>query len=256
MNRCWLALGLVTLSLLLSSLPDLLRQAAELVVGPVSPPWLLQARGGPYRRPVQPPAPVDSLPEESLLAQLQAGDRDWLPRAEPLGDGGIRYIYKRRPGEPELSIAEIRALIIDPPSHLSERRAIADLLALLRRSGVAVVLREPVKTGAAAEWDPQQRTLRIRPDIPGRGSIEFAQVLNHEAIHVAQSCAAGALDAPPQLLGISTALTPALAAQLREPLYANASEAEKSMEREAYAHQERLGVGLALVKQHCRDGLD
>ena len=250
MNRCWLALGLVTLALVLASLPDVLRGAALLAVRPPRLPQLLQRQDPPAQRPAQP----QTLNETSLAAQLQAADRDWLPRAEPLDGGGTRYIYKRRAGEPELSIAEIRALIIDPPSHLAERRAISDLLELLRRSGVVVVLRQPIKTGAAAEWDPQQRSLRIRPDVPGRGSVEFARVLNHEAIHVAQSCAAGGLAARPKLLGIAVPLTPALQAQLQEPLYAEASATERALELEAYAHQDQLAVGLALVKLHCRDG--
>jgi hypothetical protein len=249
MNRCWLALGLVTLALVLASLPDVLRGAALLAVRSPRLPQLLQRHDPPAQRPAQP----QTLNETGLAAQLQAADRDWLPRAEQLDGGGIRYIYKRRAGEPELSIAEIRALIIDPPSHLAERRAISDLLELLRRSGVVVVLRQPIKTGAAAEWDPQQRSLRIRPDVPGRGSVEFARVLNHEAIHVAQSCAAGGLDAPPKLLGLPAPLTPALQAQLQEPLYAEASATERALELEAYAHQDQLAVGLALVKLHCRD---
>jgi hypothetical protein len=255
MNRCWLALGLVTLALVLASLPDVLQGAALLAVRPPRLPRLLQRQDPPAQRPAQPQTLPQSLSKGNLVAQLQAADRDWLPRAEPLDGGGIRYVYKRRAGEPELTIAEIRALIIDPPSHLAERRTISDLLELLRRTGVVVVLRQPIKTGAAAEWDPQQRSLRIRPDVPGRGSVEFARVLNHEAIHVAQSCAAGGLDAQPKLLGIPAPLTPALQAQLQEPLYAEASATERALELEAYAHQNQLTVGLALVKLHCRDGL-
>ena len=249
MNRCWLALGLVTLSVFLAALPDVWRQAAVLAVRPSGLPSLLQRQSSSPEAPAQ--AAAESMAPSSLLAQLQEGDRQWLPRAEPLEDGGIRYLYKRRPGEPELSIAQIKDLIAHPPSHEAERRAIIELLELLQRHGVAVSLSEPIKTGAAAEWDPQQRSLRIRPDVPTHGSVEFGRVLNHEAIHVAQSCAAGGLAAQPRILGIAAPLTPALKAQLDEPLYAAASEAERAMEVEAYAHQERLGVGLALVKLHC-----
>ena len=46
-------------------------------------------------------------------------------------------------------IAEIKAQMANPPSHLEERQAISALLALLQRRGVAVALREPIKTGAA-----------------------------------------------------------------------------------------------------------
>ncbi len=254
MNRCWLALGLVTLSLFLTSLPDVLRETAVLAVHPPRLLRLLQRRQDPRQRPASPSATSESLSQPSLFSQLQNADRDWVPKAEALSDGGTRYLYKRRPGDPELSIAEIKALMANPPSHHAERQAITVLLRLLQRRGVAVALKEPIKVGAAAEWDPQQRSLRIRPDVPGRGSVEFARVLNHEAIHVAQSCAAGGLAAPPRPLGLATPLTPALAALLQEPLYADADAAEKAMELEAYAHQDRLGAGLALVKLHCLEG--
>lgn len=254
MNRCWLALGLVTLTLFLASLPDLLREAAVLALHPPRLLRLLQDQQHRDQRPASPAAMSESLSQPSLLSQLQVADRDWLPKAEPLADGGIRYLYKRRPGDPELSIAEIKALMANPPSHLEERQAISVLLGLLQRRGVAVALSEPIKTGAAAEWDPQQRTLRIRPDVPSRGSIEFARVLNHEAIHVAQSCAAGGLAAQPRPLGIATPLTPALSAQLAEPLYADASADEKVMELEAYAHQDRLGTAQTLLTLHCPEG--
>jgi hypothetical protein len=254
MNRCWLALGMVNLVLTLASLPDLLRQAALVAVRPPRLPLLLQRLDSRYQRPSVPARRQEFLNETGLFSALEQADRDWLPKAEALADGAIRYRYKRPPGEPELSIAEIKALMANPPSTIAERQAITDLLGLLQRSGVSVALSEPIKVGAAAEWDPGQRTLRIRPDVPAQGSIEFARVLNHEAIHVAQSCASGGLDAPPKSLGIATPLTSALAAQLSEPLYAEASAAEKGMEREAYAHQDQLGVGLSLVKLHCRDG--
>ena len=254
MKRCWLTLGLVTLALVVAALPDLLREAAVLTVRPPRLLRLVQGQEDPRQRPAAPSARGEFLSQPSLLSKLENADRDWVPKAESLSDGRVRYLYKRRPGDPELSIAEIRALILDPPSHLAERRAIADLLGLLQSSGVVVLLREPIKRGAAAEWDHQQRSLRIRPDVPGRGSVEFARVLNHEAIHVAQSCAAGGLDVAPRLLGITVTLTPALAAQLEEPLYAGVSETEKALELEAYAHQDQLAVGLALVKRHCREG--
>jgi hypothetical protein len=45
-----------------------------------------------------------------------------------------------------------------------------------------------------------------------------------------------------------------LASPLADPLYAGASEREQAMEREAYAHQNRLGIGRALVAIHCLDG--
>lgn len=198
------------------------------------------------------PAGLIGVAEESLLQQLAEADRAWIPRAEPLPDGRIRYLYKRRAGDPELTIPQIRALMASPPTFSRERLAIGELLSDLRRVGVRIELTQPRKPGAAGEWDPGQRTIRIQPRVVRKGSQEFAKVLNHEAIHVAQSCSArGLLRATPRPLGLSDQLPGSLAAVMEEPIYRQASVHEQRLEREAYANQERLGLGAALVRQHC-----
>jgi hypothetical protein len=270
MPRSGLLLSLVGVALALAALPDLLDGMASQAVGTATLPRLLE-RFEPLPRPEQQP---QALIAAGLLEQLAESDRAWVPSAEPLPDGGIRYLYKRRPGEPELTIPEIRALMAHPPRHEEERQAIVALLDILQQAGVALQLSEPFKSGAAAEWDHQVRTLRIRPDVVERGTLDFARVLNHEAIHVAQSCAGGGLRSRPVSLGIASTQSaprgipptggappggvppvPApLASPLADPLYAGASEREQAMEREAYAHQNRLGIGRALVAIHCLDG--
>ena len=181
----------------------------------------------------------------------QAADRSWQPRAEPLPGGGTRYVYKRRSGDPALSVEQIKRLMLNPPRFESERRAIDALLLQLRSRGVRVVLGPPRKAGAAGEWEPRARTLRIRPDVPAKGSREFVLVLNHEAIHVAQSCRNRGLRSSPRPLGLPAQVPGHLTALLEEPLYSTASEHVRQLEREAYANQERLGLGARLVRQHC-----
>jgi hypothetical protein len=39
---------------------------------------------------------------------------------------------------------------------------------------------------------------------------------------------------------------------LNEPIYANASSEERSLEQEAYANQDNLQLGLQLIAAHCR----
>jgi hypothetical protein len=193
-----------------------------------------------------------ALLEGGLLESLEAADRQWIPTTEPLPGGGLRFLYRRRAGEPELTVPQLQALIQNPPDHGQERRAIGELLGTLEQAGVQVQLVEPRKTGAAGEWDHAARTLRIKPAVVEKGTVDFAQVLNHEAIHVAQSCAAGGLRAVPQLLGLGQEVSPELRVHLDDPLYAGASDAEKALEREAYANQGRLMIGTALVRTHCR----
>ncbi len=269
MGRTGPVLTLTALALLLAALPDLLRQQSL----PLPARTLAVAPAGadlPWRDPALRPL---ALLDAGLMPRLQQADRAWIPRAEPLPEGGTRYVYRRRPGDPELTLSQIRALIAHPPSHGAERRAIVALLTTLERVGAGVGLIEPIKAGAAAEWDPQARTLRIRPDVPDQGSLEFARVLNHEAIHVAQSCASGGVGASPRPLGIHPGGTSspgrqgsrgpgvtqaevdqASMQQLRDPVYADLSPAERRMEEEAYALQNRLDLGVKLLGIHCLDG--
>jgi hypothetical protein len=193
------------------------------------------------------------LPEQeaALLQQLATADRQWLPRAETLASGAVRYHYRRRANEPKLSVAELRALIANPPSFGAERLAIGELLTVLAKAGVRLKLSQPRHLGAAGEWDPAARTLRIQPRVVAKGSAEFARVLNHEAIHVAQSCSNRGLRSRPRPLGLPSALPDHLTAVLNESVYSKASEQERQLEREAYANQTRLSLGAQLVRRHC-----
>jgi hypothetical protein len=231
----------------LASVPDVLQGMASLAVRfPLGPRVLeqLDPRPDPARQPLV-------LLERGLLRQLAVGDSNWIPRVEFLADGGTRYLYRRRPGEPPLSLEQIRAQIDLPPSFEEEQQVVVNLLHTLQQAGIQLELSTPHKPAAAAEWDPASRTLRIDPGVPAQGSLDFARVLNHEAIHVAQSCRGGGLRAAPRLLGIDNRLSPELAAQLHSPTYAEASSWERRLEAEAYANQTRLGVGEALVSRHC-----
>jgi len=189
--------------------------------------------------------------DDRLLQQLAIADRQWRPRAEPLPGGGTRYVYRRRPGDPELTLGQIKALMRDPPTFADERQRIVDLRRALVALGVRLELRQPHKPGAAAEWDPAARTLRIKPALVAKGSAEFAKVLNHEAIHVAQSCQGGGIGALPRPLGLPQQLPAHLQSVLQHSPYTRASATERALEREAYAHQDRLNLGLALLNLHC-----
>jgi len=189
--------------------------------------------------------------DDRLLQQLAIADRQWWPRAEPLPGGGTRYVYRRRPGDPELTLAQIKELMRHPPTFAPERQRIAELRRALVVLGVRLELRQPQKPGAAAEWDPAAQAVRIKPAVVAKGSAEFARVLNHEAIHVAQSCRGGGIGAAPQPLGLSQQLPAQLQSVLQDPTYARASPRERELEREAYAHQDRLDLGLNLLSLHC-----
>jgi hypothetical protein len=198
------------------------------------------------------PGGLEGLDTATLMDRLAQADADWIPRAELLPDGRTRYHYRRRSGDPQLSLPEIRALMLNPPTFALERRAILELLDTLSQAGVRIQLSQPRKPGAAGEWDPREHSLRIKPEVVASGSVEFLHVLNHEAIHVAQSCSNGHLRATPRPLGISERVPPDLEPVLDDPLYRQVSPLERRLEREAYANQHQPGHGADQVRRHCR----
>jgi hypothetical protein len=195
--------------------------------------------------------PVDQFRVQQVLDQLASADLQWIPKAELLPNGSTRYSYKRRGGEPTLSIDEIRGLMQHPPTFSSERQSISRLWQVLEAKGVKIRITKPRKLGAAGEWDPNLKTIRIKPEVLDKGSKEFAWVLNHEAIHVAQSCKSGSITANPNVLGLAKKLTPEVELVLQKPPYLNASFQSKSLEREAFASQRNLSLGPSLVDAYC-----
>jgi hypothetical protein len=187
-----------------------------------------------------------------LFTKLQEADSQWQPQEELLPNGSTRYLYRRRAGEPDLSLAELRSLVKDPPSFETEKTAINQLLETLRKAGVRVMLTPTLKKGAAAEWDHHQGTLRIQPHVMEKGSKDFLVVLNHEAIHVAQSCRGGSLYAKPQALGIAIPPDPLTQRTLATAMYAGISHEEKGLEQEAYGLQDDVYRAQDLVSKECK----
>jgi len=193
----------------------------------------------------------DQFGRKEVLEQLALADRQWVPKAERFANGSTRFSYRRRTGEPSLSIEEIRDLMAHPPTFSVERQSISRLWQILERAGVDIRLTQPRKDGAAGEWDAKAKTLRIQPAVLVMGSAEFARVLNHEAIHVAQSCKRGSLTAHPEVIGLPNNLPPALEFVLQKPQYRNMSLLAKSLEREAFANQPDLDLGPSLLHTYC-----
>ena len=193
----------------------------------------------------------DQFGLNDVLEQLALADRQWVPKAERLANGSTRFSYKRHAGEPSLSIEQIRDLMANPPTFLMERQSISRIWQILERAGVGIRLTQPRKDGAAGEWDAKARTLRIEPGLLDKGSEEFARVLNHEAIHVAQSCKRGSITAYSELIGLPNNLPPALEFVLQKPQYRNTSLQAKSLEREAFANQADLDLGPSLLQTYC-----
>jgi len=140
----------------------------------------------------------------------------------------------------------------DLPSFQSERQGVADLLQTLQQAGVRVSLSPTIKKGAAAEWDHQTATLRTQPQMPKRGSVDFLQVLNHEAIHVAQSGRAGSLTGRPKPVGLAGSNDASVSKKLNDPVYTGTTQWEQTLEREAYGNQDDTKKVKKPLQEECK----
>ncbi len=208
------------------------------------PAWVQWSPGG--------RGPVQTSEVDLLLRRLEESDREGLPRTRRLPDGRVQVTARRLPGDPPLTLAAAEEILRNPPRWERERAAIRSLLARLRRLGVTVTFETLVAPEATGQWDPQRRRLSLRPDLPDQGSRLFALVLNHEAIHVAQSCAAGGLNRLPRPLGLGGRPAAAELKLLAHPIYRDRSSAVQAVETEAFAHQADLSLGLSLLDRHCQ----
>ena len=187
-----------------------------------------------------------------VLDVLAQNDRQWQPRLVVNHQGLQEYTYRQRPGAPELSLKDLQALLRSPPDYTSDVESIKNLLSALDRYGVTVVIAEPNRIGASGEWNPRRGEMRISHLVVKRGTQAFRRVLNHEAIHTAQSCAGGSIRSRPKPLGLSRRLDKTAIRHLQSEIYADLTSIDRRLEEEAYANQEDPEIGALLLKVHCR----
>ena len=136
-----------------------------------------------------------------------------------------------------------------PVATLTTDATIAGQVSTLESLGIEVVVGDPSINGASAEWDAASRTMTISSETMQQGSGAVLQAMNHEAVHVAQSCNAGGVGSAGAALGIGTSGEAALA--LQHEVYEGVSEEEKQMELEAYTLTNQTGAGINAAVDHC-----
>ena len=136
-----------------------------------------------------------------------------------------------------------------PVASLTADATIAGQISTLEGLGIEVVVGDPSIDGASAEWDAGSRTMTISANTMQQGSGAVLQAMNHEAVHVAQSCKAGGVGTGGVALGIGT--SGAAAQALQHEVYEGVSAEEQQMELEAYTLTNQAGAGVAAAVQHC-----
>tara|TARA_Y100001968_G_scaffold333428_1_gene396208 strand:- start:4650 stop:5423 length:774 start_codon:yes stop_codon:yes gene_type:complete len=191
--------------------------------------------------------------EPYLFNILATADHVNSPKKYLNQDGSIYYIYKKNKFAKNLSPAKIKQIINNPPNLKKYRDYISSVLSVIRDLNIEV----RIKTSGhySAQWLPMLSIVQINSDAFSQGTIEFAKLLNHESIHIAQSCKAGGLNYKPQLIGLKSEINNKIQYYLSHKIYKNISLYERNLEVEAYSNQDDLKLGIVLIKKYCNSSL-
>ena len=186
-----------------------------------------------------------------LINKLENADNNLIPKYEPNPQGGGSYKYKKTNFSPELSISEIKEWINNPPKFNNEKKFILEQINLLDNLDITVALVNFENNKIAAEWEYKKQFLKINIQTIKNGTKVFAKILNHEIIHIAQSCNGGKVSSEPILLGLEINLNKEEKHFLGSKIYKNKSKKELNLEKEAYSHQKKLDFGTELITKYC-----
>jgi hypothetical protein len=182
----------------------------------------------------------------SMMANPRAVSH-WLA---PYSPSSANSWLIKMPADIELLIDQAQRADAEPVAP-STHGVIRDLITRLDAKGVRVLISERVVEGAGGVWDPGLAEVRIRPSMVAKGSSVLAEILAHEAAHVAQSCKAGGLGRSSEPMGIQVDPAEVFRYQLDSPLYAGPP-SSKAIELEAFSVGANPPYAIKLLDHFCK----
>ncbi len=186
-----------------------------------------------------------------ILRLLKKADRRNAPKIVINPDRSKSIIYKKSNFQKELSQKELLYLIKYPKSFYKEQKFVKDTLKFLNELGVSVLLGEINQNKGAAFWSPEKQIIKIDSKTINSGTLIFAKILNHEMIHIAQSCKRGSINSFPELIGINEKMDKEKYSLLKSKVYKNLPKYQILLEKEAYSYQDNLIAGKYLINKFC-----
>ena len=200
------------------------------------------------------PAEIDMGTQEGFniaMEELKKGDDSHQPKIKVGELGQVSYHYYRKEGESKKTAKELDELIKNKKEFQNAQQKLAQLLTILSDINVLVVIGEPRLKGAAAEWDPSLQIIRIAPRSLSQGSETALKILNHEAMHVAQSCHNGGINYRPKPLQIELSPEKIFQKQLGSDIYSGIGDQTKRLESEAYSYEYSSKAARHFLAKYC-----
>ena len=184
---------------------------------------------------------------------MDKGDHKFRPEVMIDSLGNKSYKYKLKKGEQAKTPKQIEEYAIKMKKEITiYRETIKFLLKELKDIGVTVAIGDPRKSDAAAVWIPKKQTIKISPIKMEQGSLAVLRVLNHEAIHVAQSCKNGGINYRVTPLGVNISPRKIYNTQIKSKIYSNARSDIKKAEKEAYSYEYSSQSAIYFINKYCK----
>ncbi len=188
--------------------------------------------------------------EITLFSLLDRADYENKPRKYIRDDGSTYYKYKVNKFNPKLSVDEIKKIISKKQDFSYQKNYIKLILKYTRIMNIDIVLNNN-KSESSALWVPSEKIVKIDIGVIDHGTKVFSEILNHEVIHIAQSCNSIHANNQPRLLNLGGKITKENLFNLNNHIYKDLSPYGKKLEIEAYSNQSNLKLGVALIRKYC-----
>jgi hypothetical protein len=186
-----------------------------------------------------------------VIRILKKADKRNSPKMITNPDSSKSIIYKKSNFQKKLSQKELIYLIKNPQNFNQEQNFVEKALKFLDQLGISVFLLELSDEKGSAYWLPEKQIIKIDSKTLNAGTLTFAKILNHEMIHIAQSCKGGSINAFPKLIGLNEKLNEEKNHLLSSEVYKNLPKSQISLEKEAYSYQDNLSAGKYLINKYC-----
>ena len=195
---------------------------------------------------------TESINLPNLMKDLLEADQKLTPKKIYNIDGSYFFSYKKRIGEDEMSVKEIKKRIsLGSDYFKNDRENVRELLTKLNQLKINNKL-DKIYNGALGLWIPKRDLIIIDFKVVPMGSQIFNEILSHESIHVAQSCFTNSRKNFPQRIGLPLDFSTEINLNLSHEIYSNNSEEVINIEREAFTYSKIDGAAIKLLNRFCK----
>jgi len=194
---------------------------------------------------------IERIDIDQLIYDLKIADEKLTPKEVILSNGKTVYQYFKLNSRKDLTEEEIKERInLGSSFYERERDKIIILLNKINSLNINNRL-EYINSGAMGLWIPSQKLILLNTELIKSGSLIFLDVLNHEIIHVAQSCFSNSLTSTPKRIGLPLDFNKSIQTNLDHKLYSENTKEGLLIEREAYTYSAKDDVSEKLLDKFC-----